>query len=88
MKKTTLLVLLSLTRAAFAAPEASASKAAAPAGTAVATSFRAGAHAEDISPTKFPVPVNGGMKGAFAAGINDPMHARCLALHDGRQALV
>jgi neutral ceramidase len=88
MKKTTLLVLLSLTRAAFAAPEASASKAAAPAGTAVATAFRAGAHAEDISPTKFPVPVNGGMKGAFAAGINDPMHARCLALHDGRQALV
>jgi hypothetical protein len=50
--------------------------------------IRAGAHAEDISPTKFPVPVNGGMKGAFAAGIHDPMLARCLALHDGKQALV
>ena len=50
--------------------------------------FRAGAHAQDISPTRFPVPVNGGMKGAFADGITDPMHARCLALHDGKRALV
>jgi hypothetical protein len=55
---------------------------------AVPPGFRAGAHAEDISPTKFPAPVNGGMKGAFATGIHDPMLARCLALHDGRQALV
>jgi neutral ceramidase len=50
--------------------------------------FRAGAHAQDISPVKFPVPVNGGMKGGFANGITDPMHARCLALHDGKRALV
>lgn len=50
--------------------------------------FKAGAFAQDISPTKFPVPVNGGMKGAFADSIHDPMHARCLALHDGRRALV
>lgn len=28
------------------------------------------------------------MKGAFAQSINDPMHARCLALHDGKRALV
>jgi neutral ceramidase len=50
--------------------------------------FKAGAFAQDISPTKFPVPVNGGMKGAFADSIHDPMHARCLALHDGKRALV
>lgn len=53
-----------------------------------AAEFRAGAYAQDISPTRFPVPVNGGMKGAFADGITDPMHARCLALHDGNRALV
>ncbi len=50
--------------------------------------FKAGAFAQDISPTKFPVPVNGGMKGAFAESIHDPMNARCLALHDGKRALV
>jgi hypothetical protein len=50
--------------------------------------FRAGAFAQDISPTKFPAPVNGSMKGNFANGIHDPMHARCLALHDGKRALV
>ncbi|MES2736996.1 MAG: neutral/alkaline non-lysosomal ceramidase N-terminal domain-containing protein [Verrucomicrobiota bacterium] len=50
--------------------------------------FKAGAFAQDISPTKFPTPVNGSMKGNFAQGITDPMHARCLALHDGQRALV
>lgn len=50
--------------------------------------FRAGAYAQDISPTKFPAPVNGSMSGNFANGIHDPMHARCLALHDGKRALV
>ncbi|MFM8891488.1 MAG: PVC-type heme-binding CxxCH protein [Planctomycetia bacterium] len=52
------------------------------------TRFRAGAHVEDISPTRFPVPVNGGMKRALAAGIQDPMNARCLALDDGSRKLV
>ncbi len=50
--------------------------------------FRAGAHAQDISPTRFPSPVNGGMKGNFAQGVADPMQARVLALHDGKRALV
>lgn len=53
-----------------------------------AEGFRAGAFAQDISPTKFPTPVNGGMKGNFAQGINDPMHARCLALQSGKNPLV
>ncbi|MBS0263512.1 MAG: neutral/alkaline non-lysosomal ceramidase N-terminal domain-containing protein [Planctomycetes bacterium] len=50
--------------------------------------FRAGAFAQPISPTKFPAPVNGNMKGAFATSIHDPMHARCLALHDGKTEIV
>ncbi|MEN3940584.1 neutral/alkaline non-lysosomal ceramidase N-terminal domain-containing protein [Prosthecobacter sp. SYSU 5D2] len=50
--------------------------------------FRAGAFAQNISPTTFPTPVNGSMKGNHAKGISDPMHARCLALHDGKRALV
>lgn len=50
--------------------------------------FRAGAYAQNISPTTFPTPVNGSMKGNHAKGISDPMHARCLALHDGQRALV
>ncbi|WP_009963410.1 hypothetical protein [Verrucomicrobium spinosum] len=50
--------------------------------------FKAGAHAQDISPTHFPSPVNGGMKGGFAKGITDPIHARCLALQDGSKAMI
>lgn len=50
--------------------------------------FRAGAFAQDISPSVFPTPVNGSMKGNHAKGISDAMHARCLALHDGKRALV
>src|SRR5438477_558819 len=50
--------------------------------------FRAGAFAQDISPTKFPSPVNGNMKGAFAESIHDPMHARCLALDDAKQEII
>jgi neutral ceramidase len=53
-----------------------------------AAEFRAGAYAQDISPTKFPPPVNGSMSGNFAKSINDPMHARCLALSDGRRELI
>ncbi|MBI5693841.1 MAG: hypothetical protein HZC55_27515 [Verrucomicrobia bacterium] len=53
-----------------------------------AAAMRAGAYAQDISPTRFPAPVNGSMKGNFAGSIHDPMQARVLALHDGRRALV
>ncbi len=53
-----------------------------------AAEFRAGAFAQPISPTKFPAPVNGNMKGAFATEVHDPMQARCLALHDGTIELV
>jgi hypothetical protein len=53
-----------------------------------AAEFRAGAFAQPISPTKFPSPVNGSMKGNFAKSVNDHMHARCLALHDGQKELI
>lgn len=53
-----------------------------------AAEFKAGAHAEPITPEKFPAPINGNMKGGFANSVHDPMHARCLALHDGKHELI
>ena len=53
-----------------------------------AAEFRAGAFAQPISPTTFPTPVNGNMKGGFANVIHDHMHARCLALDDGKKELI
>jgi neutral ceramidase len=50
--------------------------------------LKAGAFAQPISPTKFPSPVNGSMKGGFANSIHDHMHARCLAVHDGTRSLI
>jgi hypothetical protein len=52
--------------------------------------FRAGASAIDITPTKFPVVVNGMFEERTARGAHDPLHARCLVLDDGstRVALV
>jgi hypothetical protein len=45
--------------------------------------FRAGAYAQDIVPSKFPVSVNGGMQDRQAKGAHDRLHARCLVLDDG-----
>src|SRR5690606_32747411 len=50
--------------------------------------LRAGAHAGDITPQTLPSPVNGSMRGNFAKSVSDPMHARALALQDGRGALI
>lgn len=50
--------------------------------------LRAGAFAQDISPTKFPAPVNGSTKGHMADSIHDPMHARCVAINDGRHEII
>ena len=49
--------------------------------------FRAGAFAIDISPTKFPVIVNGYMTESTATTLLDPLHARCLVLDDGTEQL-
>ncbi|MCA9092052.1 MAG: neutral/alkaline non-lysosomal ceramidase N-terminal domain-containing protein [Planctomycetaceae bacterium] len=45
--------------------------------------FRAGAYAMEITPPKYPISVNGGMRDHFATGAHDPLHARCLVLDDG-----
>lgn len=50
--------------------------------------FRAGAAAVDISPKTLPVEVSGGFLTRQGARVNDPLHARCLALHDGATSLV
>jgi hypothetical protein len=49
--------------------------------------FRAGAHAQDITPLKFPVSVNGGMQDRQATAAHDRLHARCLVLADGKVKL-
>jgi neutral ceramidase len=49
--------------------------------------FRAGAYAMDITPTKFPISVNGGMQDRQAKSAHDRLHARCLVLDDGTTKL-
>ena len=55
---------------------------------ATSSGLRAGAHAEDITPTKLPSPINGNMKGNFSSSVTDPMHARAFAIHDGKNELI
>ena len=45
--------------------------------------FRAGAFAIDVTPTKFPVIVNGNSLNPDATTVVDPLNARCLVLDDG-----
>ena len=49
--------------------------------------FRAGAFAIDVTPKKFPISVNGGMSDREVKSANDPLHARCLVLDDGKTKL-
>ena len=46
--------------------------------------LHAGAHAIDITPTKFPVYVNGGFNERKATRAHDPLHARCLVFASGQ----
>lgn len=50
--------------------------------------FRAGAAVQDITPQKFPVIVNGNFTERLARQAHDPLHARAIALDDGRTRLV
>jgi putative membrane-bound dehydrogenase-like protein len=52
-----------------------------------AAEFRAGAHAEEITPTNFPVLVNAMFTERSAAQAVDPLHARALVLDDGATRL-
>ena len=49
--------------------------------------FRAGAYAQDVTPKKFPISVNGNFSDVQATAANDPLHARCLVLDDGNRKL-
>jgi hypothetical protein len=51
--------------------------------SAQSKTFRAGAYAQDITPEKYPISVNGGMQDRTATAANDRLHARCLVLDDG-----
>ena len=52
-----------------------------------AAPFRAGAHAEDITPTNYPVLVNAMFTERSATRTVDPLHARALVLDDGTTRL-
>lgn len=49
--------------------------------------LKAGAYAQDVTPTKFPISVNGNFADKKATAANDPLHARCLVLDDGTTKL-
>ncbi len=49
--------------------------------------FKAGAHAMDITPEKFPVDSAGSMTPRLAELAHDPLHARCLVLDNGMMKL-
>lgn len=51
---------------------------------AVAQQFQAGIYAQDITPKNLPVWVNGNIAAVKADKVNDPLHARCLVLGDGK----
>lgn len=53
-----------------------------------ADALKAGAFAQDITPTHLPSPINGNMKGGQSDKVNDPMHARCLAVSNGTTELI
>ncbi len=50
--------------------------------------FRAGAAVVDVTPTKLPVLVNGGMLSRSLDKVNTPVRARAVALSDGRTTVV
>jgi hypothetical protein len=49
--------------------------------------LKAGAFAMNVTPEAFPISVNGGMSDRQATKANDPLHARCLVLDDGKTKL-
>ena len=50
--------------------------------------FKAGVHRVDITPTSFPVRVNGGFAERSAQKAHDPLYARAFALDDGKTQLL
>lgn len=56
-------------------------------GADLVQSLQAGAVAQDITPTEFPISVNGNMADVQATGAHDRLHARCLVLSNGETSL-
>lgn len=52
-----------------------------------AQALYAGAYAQDITPTRWPISVNGGMSDHLATAAHDPLHARCLVLKNQKLTL-
>src|SRR5437762_13313030 len=52
-------------------------------GPRAAAALRAGAYAQDITPTEFPVIVNGSFTEGTATKANDTLHARAIVLDEG-----
>jgi hypothetical protein len=57
------------------------------AGAVQAGKLRAGASAVDITPTEFPVIVNGMFEERKATKVLDPIFAKCIVLDDGRSRI-
>jgi putative membrane-bound dehydrogenase-like protein len=55
--------------------------------SAADAALRAGAAAVDVSPTKFPVIINGNFLQGTATKLSDPLHARALVFDDGKTQL-
>jgi hypothetical protein len=79
MRRSTLLTFLLVSLPLAADPPVAAAQ--------PAKTFRAGAHAMDITPPKLPISVNGGMTDRQATAVHDRLHARCLVLDDGTTKL-
>ncbi len=58
-----------------------------PVAAGASVEFKAGAAIVDITPTKLPVLVNGGMYSKSANKVRTPLYARAIALDDGRRRL-
>jgi neutral ceramidase len=53
----------------------------------VASPLRAGAYAQDITPPRFPISVNGNMVDQLATAAHDPLHARCVVLRNATTSM-
>lgn len=58
-----------------------------PSDSPAAQTFRAGAHAIDVTPTKLPVRVAGSIRETWREKITDRLHSRALVLDDGRTSV-
>ena len=47
----------------------------------------AGAFAQEITPQKLPISINGNMQDHQATSVHDPLHARCIVLKSGETSL-